>query len=374
MTQIDNQPANESSNQSTSQSNSPAISKAVLTRFEPIARLSLNRLDELAPLCIVEQVSKDLDPTRMNASTQALYLLKGDLGIRYENGNKLILRAGTDAAKHPLDTQRLKIKDTIALTPIDIVRIDLDLLDIMMTWDQLSGYPPAQARLKPNIAQNNWQLDAASFHAFQLHNGVFSRLPPANIEAMFKRMTAINVAENQTIITQGQEGDYYYLIQQGTAVVSRITDISQPPTILAEISTGAGFGEEALASDNKRNATVTMKTSGQLLRLNKVDFIELLKAPIVNSISKLDAEEKVLNQGAVWIDVRFASEYKHEHIAGAINAPLHELRSFAANLDKTKHYIVYCQTGRRSSAAAFILAQCGLQAEVLDGGTRNASQ
>lgn len=348
---------------------SPAISKDILLRFEPIARLSPNRLDELAPLCIVEHISKDLDPTRMNAITQALYVIKGDLGIRYENGNKLILRAGTEAAKYPLDTERLKIKDTIALTPIEIVRIDLDLLDIMMTWDQLSGYPPAQAKAKPNTT-HNWQLDAASFNAFQVHNGAFSRLPPANIEAMFARMTAINVEADQTIITQGQEGDYYYLIQQGTAVVSRITDISQPPVELAEISTGAGFGEEALASDNKRNATVTMKTSGQLLRLNKQDFIELLKAPIVNSIRKQAADAKVASGSALWIDVRFASEFKHEHIEGAINAPLHELRQYAANLDQEKEYIVYCQTGRRSSAAAFILAQCGLKAEVLEGGTR----
>ncbi|PPD52166.1 MAG: cyclic nucleotide-binding protein [Methylotenera sp.] len=352
------------------QSANAAVSKNTLLQFEPIARLSPNRLDELAPLCIVERISKDLDPTRMNAATQALYLVKGDLGIRYENGNKLILRAGTVAAKHPLDTERLKIKDTIALTPIEIVRIDLDLLDIMMTWDQLSGYPPAQAKEKSNIPNNNWQRDAASFHAFQVHNGVFSKLPPANIEAMFARMTAIDVEAKQTIITQGQEGDYYYLIQQGTAVVSRINDMSQPPVVLAEISTGDGFGEEALASDNKRNATVTMKTNGQLLRLKKQDFIELLKAPIVNSINKQSADEKVARGDAMWIDVRFPSEFKHEHIEGAINAPLHELRQHAAKLDKQKSYIVYCQTGRRSSAAAFILTQCGLRVEVLDGGTR----
>lgn len=350
---------------------SPTISKDILLRFEPIVRLSPNRLDELSSLCIPEQISKDLDPTRMNASTQALYLIKGDLGIRYANGNKLILRAGTDAAKFPLDIERLKIKDTIALTPIEIVRIDLDLLDIMMTWDQLSGYPQPQVKEKVSTAQNNWHLDTGSFNAFQVHNGVFSRLPPANIEAMFSRMTALNVEANQTIITQGQEGDYYYLIQQGTAIVSRITDMSQPPVVLAEISTGAGFGEEALASDNKRNATVTMKTSGQLLRLKKQDFLELLKAPIVNSIQRQEADQKVANGNAIWIDVRFPSEFKHEHISGAINAPLHELRQYAADLDKEKDYIVYCQTGRRSSAAAFILAQSGLKVEVLEGGTRS---
>ena len=355
-----------------SDSAAPAISQNVLLRFEPIARLSPSRLDELTPLCIVENISKDLDPTRMNATTQALYLVKGDLGIRYENGNKLILRAGTDAAKFPLDVERLKIKDTIALTPIEIMRIDLDLLDIMMTWDQLSGFSPAPVDSKTSPAQHNWHLDTGSFNAFQLHNGAFSRLPPPNIEAMFARMTELNVEANQTIITQGQEGDYYYLIKQGTALVTRITDMSQPPVVLAEISTGAGFGEEALASDNKRNATVTMKTSGQLLRLKKQDFIELLKAPIVNSISRQAADAKIASGNAVWVDVRFASEFKHEHIAGAINAPLHELREFAINLDKSKNYIVYCQTGRRSSAAAFILAQCGLHAEVLESGTRGA--
>ncbi|MES2825849.1 MAG: rhodanese-like domain-containing protein, partial [Pseudomonadota bacterium] len=62
--------------------------------------------------------------------------------------------------------------------------------------------------------------------------------------------------------------------------------------------------------------------------------------------------------------------FKHEHIDGAINAPLHELRQYAADLDKDKDYIVYCQTGRRSSAAAFILAQHGLKAMVLAGGTK----
>jgi rhodanese-related sulfurtransferase len=74
--------------------------------------------------------------------------------------------------------------------------------------------------------------------------------------------------------------------------------------------------------------------------------------------------------GAVWLDVRFESEYKYHHLEGAVNAPIHELRSKIDWLDKTKEYIVYCQTGRRSSAAAFILAQHGINAVVLENGTR----
>jgi rhodanese-related sulfurtransferase len=350
------------------------IQKNVLIRFEPIARLSSNRLSELAPLCIIEHVSKNLDPTRMNVGSPALYLVKGDLGIRYEDGKKLILRAGTAAAKHPVDAGRLQIKDTIALTDIEIIRIDLDLLDIMMTWDQLSGYPPAQSKQFINNlpSSNEFKLDDASFNAFKLHNGIFNQLPPANIDEMFKRMKPIAVEAGETIISQGQEGDYYYLIQRGKAVVSRVRDVTQPPVVLAEISEGSGFGEEALASDTKRNATVKMKTKGMLLRLKKDDFIELLKAPIIHTVTMTEALAKVQN-GAILLDVRFASEYTHDHLDSAINTPLHEIRSFAERLEKEIDYIVYCQTGRRSSAAAFILAQYGVKAVVLEGGTRSVN-
>ncbi|NOT66665.1 MAG: hypothetical protein HOP06_11725 [Methylotenera sp.] len=54
----------------------------------------------------------------------------------------------------------------------------------------------------------------------------------------------------------------------------------------------------------------------------------------------------------------------------AINLPLDEIRKHARNLDPNKTYISYCQTGRRSSAAAFILVQSGFKAVVLKGGTR----
>lgn len=342
--------------------------KTILANLSPISKLSKGRLEELADVVIIEQVSKDLDPTRMSEQgMEALYLIKGDLGIRYENGKKLVLRGGSPAAKHPIDSEKLRIKDTIALTPIEVVRIDLDLLDIMLTWDQISGFASDDPIEKTDTPRAH--IDGETFNAFKLKNGIFSKVPPANIETLLKRLTSVNVEAGQTIVTQGQEGDYYYLIHEGTAVVSRVYDMSQSPVELAEISVGEAFGEEALASDTKRNATVTMKTDGQLLRLKKDDFVELLKTPVVNMVKMEEAKKRVAN-GAVWMDVRFESEYKYHHIDGAISAPIHELREKIGWLDQDKEYIVYCQTGRRSSAAAFILAQYGVKALVLEGGTR----
>ena len=210
--------------------------------------------------------------------------------------------------------------------------------------------------------------DTAIFSALNIQKGVFSRLPVANVEEMFKRMQTINVQAGQMLMQQGDEGDYYYLIQHGIAIVSRKN--GPESIVVTELGEGGAFGEDALASDNKRNATVTMKAEGVLKRLNKKDFIELLKEPLITKVSMSDAKKQVAD-GAVWVDVRLQTEYEDEHIEGAINLPLNEIRQLAKDLDKTKTYIVYCQTGRRSSAAVFALAQCGLTAVVLDGGTRN---
>jgi rhodanese-related sulfurtransferase len=43
-------------------------------------------------------------------------------------------------------------------------------------------------------------------------------------------------------------------------------------------------------------------------------------------------------------------------------------------LDNNIPYIVYCGTGRRSSAAAFLLVQKGYQASVLNGGVQVMAQ
>jgi rhodanese-related sulfurtransferase len=348
--------------------------QSLLDYLEPIAKLSAGRKKELSALCFIEKVNKGTDPMRMNVvkAAQAIYLVKGDLELRYDGNKKAILHSGTQASRHPISVDT-KVIETIAMTDIEILRIDMDLLDIMMTWDQLSNSAnlakDAQVSTseKPVRSTADWMQDTDVFSAFNLQNGVFSRLPAANVEEMFKRMTSIPVTTGQVIIQQGGVGDYYYLIQSGSALVSRVVDVSQPPVILAELNEGAAFGEEALVSGIKRNATVTMKTDGELLRLNKKDFVELLKEPLISQINMTEAKAKIAS-GAIWVDVRLPSEYIHDRIKQAINIPLNEVRQLASALDKNKEYILYCQTGRRSSVAAFLLIQSGYKAMLLEGG------
>jgi len=66
--------------------------------------------------------------------------------------------------------------------------------------------------------------------------------------------------------------------------------------------------------------------------------------------------------------VRYPSEYQYDKFPGAINIPLSEVRNAVGVLDRQREYVLYCQSERRSAAAAFLLAQRGYRAFLLAGG------
>lgn len=69
----------------------------------------------------------------------------------------------------------------------------------------------------------------------------------------------------------------------------------------------------------------------------------------------------------VIIDVRNPSEYRDGHIDGAINIPVHELRSRLEEVKASgKPVVTYCSSGSRSEHAAYILNQHEVEAS--DGG------
>jgi rhodanese-related sulfurtransferase len=143
--------------------------------------------------------------------------------------------------------------------------------------------------------------------------------------------------------------------------------------VLAELKSDDAFGEEALVSEAKRNATVVALGDGQLLRLDKQQFNDLLREPLLKRVRYDEAAERV-RRGALWLDVRYPSEYQYDKLPGAINVPLAEVRNMFAVLDRSREYVAYCQSGRRSAAAAFLFAQRGFKVWLLEGGLRVAEK
>ncbi|MBS0614622.1 MAG: rhodanese-like domain-containing protein, partial [Proteobacteria bacterium] len=66
--------------------------------------------------------------------------------------------------------------------------------------------------------------------------------------------------------------------------------------------------------------------------------------------------------------VRLPSEFQNFRIDDAVNIPLYFIRLKVNTLDKKTPYVVCCDTGRRSSAGAYILSERGFEAYVLKGG------
>ena len=110
-----------------------------------------------------------------------------------------------------------------------------------------------------------------------------------------------------------------------------------------------------------------MDSDGTLMRLSKEDFNALLKEPMLSWLTLEEANELVA-KGAKLLDVRLESEHSNNGLAGSLNIPLFMLRMKTDSLDPETQYIVYCDTGRRSSAAAFLLSERGFESYALQGG------
>lgn len=346
----------------------------MLAGLEPVSSLSPGRIAELVKLCQLQHFKKDQNPFRQRGLIgQSVYLIRGRLSVSYEDGNKVVITSGSEWAKHPIGKRQPAVTSAKAMTDLDLIRIDDDLLDIMVTWDQLGREWTVQRaravsrKKKPGreFPDGVAAREATGESLGQLTSGIFSELPPHNVEALLKRMEKLPVRCGEVIVREGEEGDFYYVIEAGAALVSR--RVGGVTLMLAELKSGDPFGEEALISQGRRNATVTMKTDGVLLRLDKKDFAEFVTQPLLKRLPYAEAKRKI-DAGAAWLDVRFPPEYRHDRLPGAINIPLGEIRSAIGVLDREREYVCYCQSGRRSSAAAFILAQRGYKIYVLEGG------
>jgi CRP-like cAMP-binding protein len=276
-----------------------------------------------------------------------------------------MIRGGSPEAKNQLSPKLPRRATARAVDTVEYLVVDADLLDMMITWDQTGTYEVSELQAQFGTGgSDDWMTTL-------LQTKAFHRIPPANIQAIFMRMQRVACRTGEVIIRQGTEGDFFYAIVSGKCVVTRETPLNREGIRLAELTVGETFGEEALISEAKRNATVAMLTDGVLMRLSKEDFRELMNEPLQQWVSYEEARA-VIERGGRWLDVRLPSEFQNLAIEGALNIPLYFIRLKLAALDRSVPYVVYCDTGRRSSAGAFILLERGFDAYVLKGGLSSA--
>ncbi|MGA8206231.1 MAG: cyclic nucleotide-binding domain-containing protein [Woeseiaceae bacterium] len=337
------------------------ISTELLRSFSPLDGL---KRDNLAALARKVQL-RELSPGQVlfkegDTEKRTFYVASGILELIDQGKVVETIQGGTDPARNPVAPVFPRRVSARARDRVKFISIDSDLLDVMLTWDQTGTYEVSELQGKSNKGGDDWMT-------MLLQTKAFHKIPPANIQAIFMRMQQINYKKGDVVLKQGAEGDYFYVLTRGAATVTRETPLSKEGIKLAELNVGDTFGEEALISDAKRNATVTMASDGSVMRLGKDDFKKLLNEPMLDWVTQEQAE-KIVAKGGQWLDVRLPSEFENHHMDGAINIPLYFIRLKINTLDKHKTYVVCCDTGRRSSAGAYILNERGYQAYVLQGG------
>lgn len=211
------------------------------------------------------------------------------------------------------------------------------------------------------------QDDSDDWMSALLRSPIFQRLPPTNLQKILMSLEAVHFRKGEVIIEQGSMGDYYYLIKNGHCELTRKPTPNAKEIKLAQLATGDTFGEDALLSDAPRNVTITALTDISLLRLNKAQFVSLIKEPSLTFVDYTEMQ-KAMQQGATLLDVRTPDEYEKYHLEGSINEPFFSLRMQLKTLNRDKPIVVICGNGKTSEAAVFLLLRNKINAMLLKGG------
>jgi MFS family permease len=128
------------------------------------------------------------------------------------------------------------------------------LLVIVATWrklrlvDDAADVPHVEIRLLQSIP-------------------IFGRLPAPQLEGLARALEPVEYAAGQTVMCEGEEGDFYCAIAEGEV------EVTHAGHTVARLTRGEGFGEIALIEEVPRTATVTATVPTEVYCLEKAPFI-----------------------------------------------------------------------------------------------------
>lgn len=295
-----------------------------------------------------------------------IFLLRGSIKLTADTGESFILDADSEQARYPIaNLKPRRFSARVESEHASIARIPANVLEPFM----------AQAGQTTQIS-NNTITDDSELKIFDsdwmmamVKTPLFKRLPATHIEKLFNVMEEIKFKAGDTVITQGESGDYFYLIKKGQCLVSRYNGTKE--IALAEMGPTESFGEEALLANTPRNATVRMLSNGRLMRISKKDFQHFLRDQVIHWIDPNEAN-LILQKGAVKVDLT-QQDNSSKQLKGAIRISPFMLRTQMKKLSRKNTYLLLCDNDEECAVACYLLSLRGLESYVLRGGTDSLS-
>lgn len=340
----------------------PALSTAEiqeLRRLIPLNTLSDSRFEQLCTQIRIDEAPKGSTLFRQgDTKNELVYVLSGTISLQAGGVEMDSISGGTDTARFALAHQIPRKVSAVANDTVRYIRVKPEMIN---QQEEVSrNLPTYKVSNIPEEPTRDWMTAL-------LKSPLFQRLSPANIQAILRSLEEIEVKAGDVVCRQGDPGDFYYIIKKGRCSLSRRPSRLAKEIKLATLKISDAFGEDSLISGDTRNVTVTMLTDGVLLRLDKTSFIKLLKDPVI-SLVEFESAQRMANRDAIWLDVRSPDSFEQGRLPGSLNIPFFSLRVMLPTLNRQSKYLLVCDDGRLSEAAAFLLIRYGFEAFVLSGG------
>jgi CRP-like cAMP-binding protein len=333
----------------------------LVRKFAPLDTLALKKVEEVLEKSALQKVPagrmlfKEGDKDKWT-----VYLLSGEVELNSSNGSTELIKSATDKALKPLAKGIPRAVTATSKTNVTVLIIDTELLNVLVNWNSPSSIEVSDFGDEEDD-EDDWMTRF-------LQSGAFIQLPAANMQSLLMKLEEVPLTKGKIVIKEGDTEDQnYYIIKQGQCIVSRLDSKSGKQKPLAILKSGVGFGEEALITGTARGASVSMKTDGVVLKLDKTDFIDLLVKPLIHIISK-DEVAAIEDNVVTYVDVRSKIEYQKNGLENSIHCPVRNVREKISQLDPETHYIVYSNSENRASSVAFLFIQQDLYVSVLRDG------
>jgi len=107
---------------------------------------------------------------------------------------------------------------------------------------------------------------------------LFKALEKSALERIAATCTMHETQKGEVLFQQGDQSDAFYLLVQGTAMLSILSEDGHE-LIIHIARDGAGFGEVSLLDGLPRTATCTIRDPGRVIRLDRATFLSQLDTP-----------------------------------------------------------------------------------------------
>eukprot|EP01147_Barroeca_monosierra_P009893 gene9893-2082_t len=138
----------------------------------------------------------------------------------------------------------------------------------VMTADDVEDY---ERKVVPKDASTMMRLQQAV-----AENILFQHLEKEELSEVLDAMFLVKKSAGETVIEQGDEGDNFYVVDEGELEVWKTEEEGEEPKKVLDLTVGGSFGELALIYNQPRAATVKCKTDCQLWAIDQHTYRRIL--------------------------------------------------------------------------------------------------